>query len=96
MGYAIRYGEDTKQEIKLKKTVIRKRFSSIMIITVLLLILFWPPGQAFVRGLFFPWLDDSTADAFGEMLHQIGEGTTVSVALVDFCKSVIENAEIPV
>lgn len=96
MSYAIRYGQDTKQETEMKRNAGRKRMGLLLVAAALIAAILWPQGQVFARQLLFPWLDAETVNAFGQMLERIGEGAAIPAALVDFCRMVISNEGIPV
>ena len=94
MSYAIRYGQDTKLEAEMKRSAGFKRLVTLLVAVSFITAILWPNGQAIVRQLLFPWLDEGTIDAFGWMMDRIGEGAAIPVALRDFCRMVIGNAGI--
>lgn len=96
MSYAIRYGQDTKQERSMKRLRNRKRMGWILVVAAMLTAVLWPHGQTLIRQLLFPCLEAGTVEAFGLMLEQIGDGAAIPVALADFCRTVIANGAVPV
>lgn len=96
MSYAIRYGQEPKQILLRKRMSWKHKFVAICIAAALLLGLMWPQGQEWMRQALFPWLNEMTVHAFSDMIQQIRYGTAIPVALTEFCREIIENAEVPV
>ena len=94
MSYVIRYGQETKQEISLKRHNLRQGLVWSCLGTAALVGFLWSPARDMVRQLLCPWLDEMTIQAFGKMINSIGDGTAVPAALVEFCREIIGNAGI--
>lgn len=96
MSYSIRYGEDTKHEVRIKKKNRDKWVVILCLGAAMTAGILIPQVRELAHKLLFPWLDDATAVAFGAMIQKIGEGAAVPTAFFDFCREVFGNAIIPV
>ena len=96
MSYSIHYGVDTRQEKGWKRS--RKHFPAYLFAAGVMILALgvFPQIREMLRVLLIPWLDDATVSAFSAMIGSIEEGVSVPTALVDFCRTVITNAGIPV
>lgn len=95
MSYVIRYGQEMKQETKIRQNRQINRILWIAAAACILAVLLVPSVNAAARGLLFPWLNDRTAAAFETMISRIGDGAAVPAALVDFCREIIGDGWIP-
>ena len=96
MSYSIRYGQDTKQEARMKKQSMKKWIGIVCVVAAMTAGILMPQIRELAHKLLFPWLNEATAAAFGVMVQKIGEGNAGPAAFLDFCREVIGNALVPV
>ena len=93
MSYTVQYGSykyDRKVTMGKKYTV----WLAVGIMLAICVAMFaFPKQTAGVRDIVFPFLKEDVRSAFGQMVTQIGEGTSISDAAAAFCREIlVENA----
>lgn len=96
VSYMIRYGQEMKQERRLKQKYIHQWICWFCLAVAVMTGFLWPQAREVAQQLLCPWLEEGTVVAFQGMIQRIGAGSAVPVAFVEFCREIVINAGIPV
>lgn len=93
MAYQIIYPWDKEaQWTQSKRHKLRMPILMLAVAAVTMITLWIPSTNPVIRQLLHPLLDPFTAEAFGDMVRQVGSGTPVVEALVSFCTDILMHA----
>ena len=88
MGYRIVYGEDPVIQ---KKSRLGLWTAAFLLVFVSVVRLTWPGGTEYLRNIFEP--APQSAEAFSEMVENVGAGQGMGEAVTAFCRSVVSNVQ---
>ena len=97
MGYQIRYdaGKAVKTGLKERKRSAVGMVAAGLVVTCLLVRLFWPAGMEKLRRMVLPGDPEVTGRAAEQMVSQIHEGVPVGDAVQVFCREILNEAGYP-